>query len=795
MSTSNADLLSLIHQAHAENWEELDLSGRGLKELPQEIERLTGLKKLKLDSNEITELPDSIAQLNNLTRLDLRNNEITEIPDSIAQLNNLTQLDLDNNQITEIPDSIGKLTNLTELYLRSNEITEIPDSIAQLTNLKGLVLENNPIQNVPPEIIRKGWGERTYEDGEPQIIFAYLKSIQKSETKRPLNELKVLLVGEGDVGKTSLLNRLTKNTFNPNEPKTPGINIEPWRLPEGDQSIQLNLWDFGGQRVMHNTHQFFLTKRSLYILVLDNRKNEQQNRAEYWLKLIETYGDNSPVIIVGNCADEHPLEIKQRTLKKKYPQIKQFISTSCKTGKGINELCNAINQQIDHIPHIRDLFPEAWFDIKTQLEQMRTDYDFISYEKYQTLCTTAEISTPEDQAILVEVLHDLGILLNYRNDPRLSETHVLNPEWVTSGVYDIMNNHDLMINKKGILALPDLSTILKQPDRYPTNKRPFLMNLMEKFELCFKLDDYNTDRYLISDLLPIDEPDVDTYETAPLHFQYHYDILPSGIISRFIVRNHTLIHKTMRWRSGVVLKLDSSRALVRADEEDNTISIKAQGPRASALLTTIRTDFAKLHPNLAVQEFLMVREIINDQPTDRPNPRPNNREVAVDYTYLCELEKDNTTEARLPRLKGKYNISNLLNGVESRTDRQDTLDDRSELSRRTRTDRPLKPLNDRPKRPGLIKTSALMLIILAVVAAIFVVIAHYVPGLNFVITCVTILLAFAGIGIFVLRVTGIIDNTTFQKNLDSFLKAVPALTSNKDKDSDDTTDQSSLPKE
>ena len=415
---------------------------------------------------------------------------------------------------------------------------------------------------------------------------------------------------------------------------------------------------------------------------------------------------------------------------------------------------------------------------------MHTDYDFISYEKYQALCTTAEITTPEDQAILVEVLHDLGILLNYRNDPRLSETHVLNPEWVTSGVYDILNNHDLMTKKEGILALPDLSNILKQPDRYPNNKRPFLMNLMEKFELCFKLDDYSTDRYLISDLLPIDEPDVDSYETAPLHFQYKYDILPSGIISRFIVRNHTLIYKTMRWRSGVVLKLDNSRALVRADDDNNTISIKAQGPRASALLTTIRTDFAKLHPNLAVKEFLIVRELIENQPTGR--------EVPVDYTHLCELEKDNTLEARFPGLKGKYNIPNLLNGVESRTDRQSTLNDRQALSRRTRTDRPLQILNDRPKRPTLFKTSALMLVILAAVAAIFVVIAHTVPGLNFVITCMAILLAFAVIAIVVLRATGIIDNTTFQKTLDSFLNAVQFL-KGKDAEKTDNDDRKSPP--
>ena len=85
-----------------------------------------------------------------------------------------------------------------------------------------------------------------------------------------------------------------------------------------------------------------------------------------------------------------------------------------------------------------------------------------------------------------------------------------------------------------------------------------------------------------------------------------------------------------------------------------------------------------------------------------------------------------------------------------------------------------------------------MLFILAAVAAIFVVIAHYVPGLNFVFTCMAILLAFAGIGIFVLRVTGIIDNNTFQETLDSFLNAVPLL-KGQDSDKTDNDDRKSLP--
>jgi small GTP-binding protein len=620
-------------------------------------------------------------------------------------------------------------------------------------------------------------GEKIYkDDGDPQAIFSYLKAHNKN--KRPLNEIKVLLVGEGDVGKTSLLKRLKYGTFNPEECKTPGINIEKWHLPE-KPDIRLNLWDFGGQKVMHATHQFFLTKRSLYLLVIDNRKNDQQNRIEYWLKLLQTYGGDSPVIIVGNCADEHYTQVAISFLKKKYPQIvlpekdnpfsqNSVISTSCKTGEGIEALRQEIARQIDTVPHIKDLLLVSWFEIKTKLEKMQKDYDFISYEKYQEYCHNTDITSPQDQKVLVEFLHDLGIVLNYQDDPRLEETNVLNPEWVTSGVYDILNNNELFVKKKGLLELTDLNRILKQPDRYPDNKRPFLMGLMEKFELCFPLDHANPNRYLITDLLPIDEPDVDAYENAPLHFQYRYDILPSSIISRFIVRNHEMIYKTMRWRSGVVLAEGNSKALVRSDEEDNFISIKVQGSRASNLLAIIRSDFTKIHntiPNLAVKEFLVVQEYDNEQPT--------NRQVPVDYLHLCNLDRQNITDAILPGLQGNYNIRDLLEGVESRQQREQELEDRREKSNKSRDSQPLKPL---PKTtPNLFKPSLALLFLLAGVTTIFAVLAHSVPVLQFTITVIASCLIFAVTAIFVLRITGIIDETAFNQALTGFWNALPIL--------------------
>ena len=89
----------------------------------------------------------------------------------------------------------------------------------------------------------------------------------------------------------------------------------------------------------------------------------------------------------------------------------------------------------------------------------------------------------ESQETLANVLHSLGIALNYRDDPRLHDVHVLRPEWVTEGIYAILNAKKLAADK-GELKLAELPNILNA-DRYPTDRQPFLIELMRKFELCF----------------------------------------------------------------------------------------------------------------------------------------------------------------------------------------------------------------------------------------------------------------------------------------------------------------------
>ena len=299
--------------------------------------------------------------------------------------------------------------------------------------LKWLDLKGNKL-SIPPEILD--------DISQPTKITNYY--IQLLKKRKPLNEAKMLIVGQGAVGKTSLVNRLTKDIYNNAENKTEGIQINQWQVKVNDENIRLNIWDFGGQEIMHATHQFFLTKRSFYILVLDARQGEQESRVEYWLKLIQSFGGDSPIIIAINKTDQHPLDINKRGLKAKYPSLKTFFDISCKTNKGIPELIENLKYQLDNLEHVHDPFPSDWFQVKQALEDM--DKDYIDYAEYIQICEQQSVADELSQQTLIGFLHDLGIVLNFCDDqlrPQLRNTNILNPEWVTQGVYKLLNSFDL----------------------------------------------------------------------------------------------------------------------------------------------------------------------------------------------------------------------------------------------------------------------------------------------------------------------------------------------------------------
>jgi internalin A len=651
------EVLQKIEQAAKTGATTLDLSVNQLSSLHPQILQLSQLQRLYLSRNNLRSLPPEIGQLTQLQRLNLSHNNLRSLPPQILQLSQLQQLDLSDNHLSSLPPEIGQLSQLQRLYLSDNHLSSLSPEIGQLSQLQRLYLHGNPQLPLPPEVLGPTWQEvnRGKEPADAQSIIRYYLELTQAQ---PLNEAKVLLVGQGSVGKTSLVNRLLHNHFNPQENKTDGIQIQQWPLEipgpqDSPQTIRLNVWDFGGQEIMHATHQFFLTRRSLYLLVLDTRQSEAENRLEYWLKMIESFGADSPILVVGNKADQHPLDLDQRGLKHKYRQIQIFLETSCQTGQGIDLLREQISQTISKLPHVGDPFPKTWFEVKQTLETLEKDY--IPYDRYLTLCQQHQISDSQKQQTLVRFLHDLGIVLNFCDDPRLEDTHVLKPEWVTVGVYKILNDRALIIDHNGILDLAMVPRIL-DPQRYPHHKHNFIIQLMGKFELCFPLPDA-PDQYLIPDVLPKEERYTGDWPQA-LTFEYHYSVLPSSILSRFIVRMNPFIHQSTYWRTGVVLAYESCKARVKSDREDKFITIDITGPIPTRrhFLTTIRNQLDAIHrsfPGLDVTAKVRL---------------PRHPQQMVNYRHLVQAERAGQTTLFVEDV-GNIDIQELLDGIETGDDR------------------------------------------------------------------------------------------------------------------------------
>ena len=824
--------------ANLANLTTLDLSNNQITEIPDAISNLANLTSLDLSNNQITEIPDAISNLVNLTLLDIGSNQLSTLPASISQLSklkflniglsdglvvsgqgnkfkeipnsilnvssleylnlfcnlittipntidnlkNLTSLDLSSNQVTAIPDAIANLKNLTSLDLSDNQITAIPDVIAQLENLTRLNLRKNPLP-IPPEILNA--------NNNPKAIFAFWLERER----QPLNEAKVILVGQGTVGKTSLVKRLLDNQFDAGERKTDGINIRDWQIKANNEQVKLRVWDFGGQEIMHATHQFFLTERSLYLLVINTREDELANRIEYWLKLIESLGNQAPVIIIGNKIDDHPLDLDRHGLQTKYPNIKGFIGTSCATGLGISELQQKIAEIIaNEMPHVFDPIPVKWLNLKDKLEQ--DDRDYITYQEYEQKCIETGITRESSRHTLVRLLHELGIILNFTDDKRLKDTNVLNPEWVTVGAYRVINDNLLMTEHKGVLHWQDSARIFqpksrKDRDDYPTEEsRKFILRMMEKFELCFPMEDYNHQDYpdyLIPNLLPKEEPDTGEWKDC-LNFEYHYDkVLPNSVISRFIVKSHDLIARTnyrTYWRTGVILaNKEGNKAYVKADLEDAKIFIHISGnsPTRRSFLSIIRHTFDQIHdrPKLTPDE----RVCLPDQPKE-----------SVSYDHLLKLEKRG--KADYSNSDRDYNIRELLDGIEDRRSRsKDDLREREPYS-----DRPSQPIvnvsihninqqqptamtqepdpNPKPaiaNKPSLWSTGGFFLLAIVVITAMAAIISAYVPWYIIPIVFIFGILGVGVIGAFILRYNGELSESNFLTLIIETYKRIPLL--------------------
>ena len=603
---------------------------RKLENLPQQLFKLNisknnikrlenlppGLSILIINDNQITKL-ENLPQM--LGTLEISNNQISEVENlpeglinlyvtnnQIEKLHNLPEglriLDVEHNKISKfekLPKTLwkfaarsNKISDLTPLLFDLSD-RRIPISLS-VTAESAFWFGDNPLTTPPPEIVRQG----------TDAVLKYFAEIEKGMDY--LFEAKLLIVGEPGAGKTTLFRKLE----NPNSPlpfseeTTKGIDIHSLTLQNkisGKTDFRVNLWDFGGQTIYHATHQFFLTKRSLYILVTDGRR--ENTDFNYWLQVIELLSGSSPVIIVQNEKDSRKPDIDVRGLQDRFKNIKEMHSLDLSSDVDkIKKLKDAISYHIQQLDHVGQELPTQWIDVRKKLETSSNKVPYITRDEYLAICNEKGIKDKVTARILSGYLHDIGSFLHFQDDPLLSHYLFLRNEWATDAVYAIFDDDIIKSGRKGHFDKDDIIRILNTEDYHQMHDE--VIQLMVKFELAYRIPDQTKNQYVIPQLLKVEKPRYEWNNERNIYLIFQYTFLPKGLMSRINVKLHCYAANFEQlWRSGAILYRSDTRAEVIETYGERKISIRVEGKNSKELLTIISETIDLLNKGYETIEY------------------------------------------------------------------------------------------------------------------------------------------------------------------------------------------------
>ncbi|XP_050691737.1 leucine-rich repeat serine/threonine-protein kinase 1-like isoform X4 [Eriocheir sinensis] len=531
--------------------------------------RLESLRTLILADNKLTRLTLYLDENDFSLVTEVDENEASPVRTNTPRKSwllfpNLSMLDVSNNQLRDLPTTLHELTNLSVLNISGNEdITELPPEMGLLSRLWNLNTRGCSLQEPLKSMIES----KKYKTMD---VIGYLKSIL--EDARPYARMKLMIVGVQGIGKTSLLEQLrqegtgsyrkkpvehwAKRMGNKNintrtsrgtSMSTVGVDIGDWIFEKKIRGhsnygpVVFRTWDFGGQKEYYATHQYFLSKRSLYLVVWKISDGER-GVAEIlqWLVNIQARAPNSPVLIVGTHYDlvkeKFPpswSEDLQQIIRDKFinvidadklglPRVLDTIEVSCKTRHNVKLLCNLIYDTVFSLKTpgskerlLEQRIPASYLALEDvvgvlALERRVQGRDpVLMADKYQTL-VTQEMSSRghrpfRDVAELNQgttFLHENGVMLHYE-DATLKDLYFLDPQWLCDMLAHVVTIREINpFARNGIMKLDDLKHVFKSSTCAPLDAKSYILNLLNKFEVALTWDNRTL---LIPSLLPSEE--------------------------------------------------------------------------------------------------------------------------------------------------------------------------------------------------------------------------------------------------------------------------------------------------
>ncbi|MBF0326968.1 MAG: hypothetical protein HQL42_18105 [Alphaproteobacteria bacterium] len=497
-----------------------------------------------------------------------------ELP-SAWQHSALQRLEPINCGLTTLPDWLGRMRDLQGLNLSSNALTDLPPALADAPKLEWLYLNNNPLKEPLASLAELG----------PDAVLSYLRARQAGE--ETLHQAKLVLVGEGKVGKSSLIAALRGEAFQDNRDTTHGIELGQLTLPHPDQdgvTLTLNSWDFGGQEIYRATHQFFFSPDALYLLLWNPREGAEACELAGWLKRLKLrLGERARVLLVATHAGEgRRAELDWPALARDFgAMLAGHHVIDSKDGIGLEDLKAAIAAEAAKLPQMGGKLPVSWLGMREGLAALKRSRPYLAYGAYLDQCRLHGIADDRQAAVLARLLHQLGYVIHFADQSGLGDIMVLEPEWLTKAISMVFEDKATE-QAGGVLDHARLTDLWRA---YPAELHPFFLRMMEEFDISYRIPDRNGFS-LVGQMVPYGRPEDLPWQaedcapdgTAQARMICTLGDEAVGLIPWTIVRNHRY-STGLHWRGGTFLEnpADGSQALIELNARKDRLSIAVRG--------------------------------------------------------------------------------------------------------------------------------------------------------------------------------------------------------------------------
>src|SRR5271166_1994084 len=349
------------------------------------LEKLTvfgQLRKLSVSGTDIVDL----AWAQQLTGLESLDCSFTQVSD-LAPLNGLTalqSLDCSDTQVRDLAPLIG-LAKLEELRCSGLTLATLPEWFLRAPAIRDLEFHETRVPGVPVEVLSSELGGNCLEKLRTHFL-------DQQEGAEPVVEVKLMVLGNGRVGKTQFCRRLAGQEFEPDSDSTHGVAIVPARLPAGDGAaeIQLQMWDFGGQDIYQ-----FITARMRYSCETTpfspccGRKTSSAARTMratlifgnqplfYWVDYVRHLGgrDRAVTIVQTRCdrpGDEDICPVPETVIKEAFGRY-GLVNFSSAKDRGRANLIEKLAESVGYLRERQGVatIGVARHRVKTKLEAMR----------------------------------------------------------------------------------------------------------------------------------------------------------------------------------------------------------------------------------------------------------------------------------------------------------------------------------------------------------------------------------------------------------------------------------------